>query len=167
MVGVSLVEQERRIARATVKPCLASTADRIAVVVEARCPASCPTRKGLIQEDVAASTEELKRQIQSLEGKLVQAKNVKGNGKKTKKTTKGTAITQANTKPTTDTTPKSKAKSKSSKKSNKKSAKKPTTKPTPAAKGNNLRSDAKRNARPSSKSKLCGKGREKSTAACK
>jgi hypothetical protein len=53
-------EQERRIARATVEPCLTPTADCIAAVVEAECPTSCPTLKGLIQEDVAASTEELK-----------------------------------------------------------------------------------------------------------
>ena len=160
-------EQERCIAKATVEPCLTSTADCIAAVVEAERPASRPTLKGLIQEDVAASTEELKQRIQSLEGKLAQAKNVRGDGKKTKKATKGTAIAQTNTKPTTATTTKSKAKSNSRKKSNKKSAKKPTTKLTPAAKSNDSHSDAKRNAHTPSKSKSCGKGRRKNTAACK
>jgi hypothetical protein len=107
-------EQERRITKATVKSCLTSTAERIAAVVEAERPASHPTLKGLIQEDVGTLTEELRRRIQSLEGKLGQAKNVQGNGKRTKKVTKGTAIapTKKNMKPTATTTPKSKPKPK-------------------------------------------------------
>ena len=71
-------EQERCIAKATVEPCLTSTAVCIAAVVEAERPASRPTLKGLIQEDVAASTEELKQRIQSLEGKLAQTKKREG-----------------------------------------------------------------------------------------
>jgi hypothetical protein len=78
---------------------------------------------------------------------------VRGDGKKTKKATKGTAIARTNMKPTTATTTKLKVKSNLQKKSNKKSAKKPTTKPTPAAKSNDSRSDAKRNAHTPSKSK--------------
>ncbi len=85
-------EQERRITKATVESCLMSTAEHIAAVVEAEHPASCPTLKGLIQEDVGVPTEELRQRIQSLKGKLVQSKNVQGNGKRTKKVTKGTAI---------------------------------------------------------------------------
>ncbi len=60
-------EQERRIARGTVKPCLTSTADCIAAVVEDERPASRPSLKRLNQEDVVVSTEELKRRVKSLE----------------------------------------------------------------------------------------------------
>ncbi len=129
-------EQERRITKVTVKSCLTSTAERIAAVVEAECPTSRSTLKGLIQEDINILMEELRQWIQSLEGKLAQVKNVQGDGRRTKKVTKGTAIapTKKNTKPTATTTPKSKLKSKSTKKSKKKSTKKSTAKPTPAAK---------------------------------
>jgi hypothetical protein len=162
-------EQERCITKATVELCLTLTAECITAVVEAEHPVSCPILKGLIQEDVDTLTEELRQRIQSLEGKLAQAKNVQGNGKRTKKVTKGTAITptKKNMKPAATTTPKLKPKLTSMKKSKIKSTKKPTAKPTPAAKGNDSCSDAKRNAQPSSKGKLHGKGRGKSTAACK
>jgi hypothetical protein len=114
-------------------------------------------------------TKELRQWIQSLEVKLAQANNVQGDGKRTKKVTKGTAIapTKKNMKPAATTTPKSKPKSKSMKKSKKNPTKKSTAKPTPAAKGNDLHSNAKKNARPLSKGKLYGKGRGKSTAAHK
>jgi hypothetical protein len=162
-------EQERPITKATVESCHTSTAECITAVVEAECPASCPTLKGLIQEDVNTLMEELRQRIQSLEGKLAQAKKVQGNGKRTKKVTKGTAITptKKNMKLTATTTPKLKPKLKLTKKSKKKSTKKSTAKPTPAAKGNDSCFDAKRNAQPSSKGKSCGKGRGKSTAAYK
>ncbi len=61
-------------------------------MVEAKCPASRPTLKGLIQDYVDMSTEETRQWIQSLEEILAQAKNVPGDGKRTKKVTKGTAI---------------------------------------------------------------------------
>jgi hypothetical protein len=114
-------EQERRITKATVESCLAPTAERIAAVVEAKCPASRPTIKGLIQEDVDTLAEKLRRRIQSLKGKLAQEKNVQGNGKRTKKVTKGSAIasTKKNTNPAATTTPKLKLKLKSLKKSKK------------------------------------------------
>ncbi len=92
------------------------------MVVEAECPANCPTLKGLIQEDVNLLTDDLKRPIQSLEAKLAKAKNVQGNGKKSK----GNAIALKNTKPA-KVTLKSKALSKK-KKSTQKSVKKPPTK---------------------------------------
>ena len=48
------------------------------MVVEAECPANCPTLKGLIQEDVNLLTDDLKRPIQSLEAKLAKAKKRAG-----------------------------------------------------------------------------------------
>jgi hypothetical protein len=85
-------QQEQRIAKATVEPCLTSAAKRIAAVVNAERPASCPTLKGLIQEDVDKMTDDLKQCIQLLEAKRnKQAKNVKGDGK-TSKSKKGKAV---------------------------------------------------------------------------
>jgi hypothetical protein len=156
-------QQERRIAKATIEPCLTSAAKKIVAVVEAEHPASRPTLKGLIHNDVDKTTDELKQRIQSLEAKLgnKQAKNVKGNGKKKK----GKAVAQKNTKPKTATSSPPSTKKKQSK-WNEQSKKKVERNP-PAAKSKGTNADASKSKTPPSKNKSRGKNQGKCITARK
>jgi hypothetical protein len=83
-------KEMHRIVKATVQPTLEDDAACIAAVVEAECPATRPTLKGLIHKDVNKTTKELCHHIQSLEAKLSAttpknaAKNREGGGSKSK-----------------------------------------------------------------------------------
>ena len=101
-------EQDRRIIKATSEPLLEQAATRIAAVVEAERPVNHPTLKGIIHVDVEKMTNDLHRRIKSLEAQCEEAKsslkrkastsrdtatlhkkkakNVEGDGKKSKKT---------------------------------------------------------------------------------
>jgi hypothetical protein len=156
-------QQEQRIAKATIEPCLTSAAERIAAVVEAERPASRPTLKGLIHDDVDKTTDELKGRIQLLEAKLgnKQAKNVKGDGKKKK----GKAVAQKNTKPKMATSSPPSTKKEQSKR--KDQSKKKVARNPPAAKSKGTNADASKSKTPPSKNKSRGKNQEKKIAARK
>jgi hypothetical protein len=156
-------QQEQQIAKATIEPCLTSAAKRIVAVVEAERPASCPTFKGLIHDDVDKTTDELKQRIQLLEAKLgnKQAKNVKGDGKKKK----GKVVAQKNTKPKTATSSPPSTKKEQSKR--KEQSKKKVTRNPPAAKSKGTNANASKSKTPPSKNKLRGKNQGKRITACK
>ncbi len=119
------------------QPNLEDAAACITAVVEAECPANCPTLKGRIHKDVDKTTKELRRRIQSLKAKLstttpkAQQKNGEGGGSKSKA---GSVTTPKKPKPQTK-------KSTSEKKKLATPKKKPATpknakKPLPATKNN-------------------------------
>ncbi len=126
-----------RIMKATAQPTLEDAAACIAAVVEAECPATHPTLKGLIHKDVDKTTKELCPHIQSLEAKLSAttpksaAKNGEGGGLKSEA---GSVTAQQKPKPQTKKSTLEKKKTATPKK-------KPTTpkdakKPLPATKNN-------------------------------
>jgi hypothetical protein len=164
-------EQDWQIGKATVEPSLDRAAAPIAAVVEAERPANQSTLKGLIQDDVNKTTEELRRRVQSLAAKLGKsnvkkskaAKKGMGNDKKKKKL--GTAIAPHTTTPTTTTSKTPRSTRKKSPATMKKTTKK---KPTSPAANNNASNAAKKKSR--NKATTCksgGKGQRRLTTARK
>jgi hypothetical protein len=146
-------QQEQHIAKGTLKPCLTSAAKRIAAVVDIECPASRPTLKGLIPEDVDKMTDDLKGRIQLLKAKLnKRAKYVKGDGKTSKKK-KGKAVAKKNTKPAMVTSSWSPEKKKESKRKEQSTKKKVARNP-PAAKSKGTNANAAKSKTPPSKNKI-------------
>ncbi len=92
-------KQERRIAKATIKPNLEQAVARIAADVKAERPTNRSTLKGLIHNNVDKTTEELRRRVQSLEAKLM-TKNRMGDDKRSKTKDKtGTVAAPSSKKP--------------------------------------------------------------------
>jgi hypothetical protein len=151
-------KETHRITKATAQPTLEDAAACIAVVVEAECPATRPTLKGLIHKDVDKTTKELRHRIQSLEAKLSAttpksaAKNGEGGGLKSKA---GSVTAQQKPKPQNK-------KSTSEKKKTATPKKKPATpkdakKPLPATKNNASNAASKSRLRAQSKLNQLGK----------
>jgi hypothetical protein len=126
-----------QITKATVQPTLEDAAACIAAVVEAERPATRPTFKGLIHEDVDKTTEELCHHIQSLKAKLSAttpksaAKNGEGGGLKSKASS---VTAQQKSKPQTKKLTSEKKKTATPKK--KPATPKDAKKPSPTTKNN-------------------------------
>ena len=85
---VKLTEKSKRIKKATRKPQLDQTAERVASIVNAERPVAPATLRGLVHEETVSNTASLQREVQSLKAKmdsLLVGKEKGGNQKKKKK----------------------------------------------------------------------------------